>query len=93
MTESVKTTIFKKSVALLAAYTCQRWSVLAPIIVYLTLFGIVKLASIPLRSGVEVGSPKLTQSLHENENEPKTFKLGDGELTEPHSLLETIFHK
>lgn len=92
MVKLVKSSILKKSVAVVASYTCQRWSILAPFIVYLALFGVAKLASIPLRSSEPV-VVEITEAEHAINVEKKMFETSDGDLKEPYALLEGIFRK
>lgn len=88
----VKSSIVKKSVAVVASYTCQRWSILAPFIVYLALFGIFKLSSIPLRSR-EPAVVEITEAEHAINVGKKMFETSDGVLKEPYALLDDIFRK
>jgi len=88
---SIKNQIIKKSIAILASYTCQRWSVFAVLVLYLALFGIFKLASIPLRSS-GIGA-SVDDKLSNDARSRKIFSADDSDVYKSQTLLQDIFSR
>lgn len=85
--------------------SCQRWSIIVPFLLYLTLFTVTKFVSVPLRSDVYHNAQSvfvrrmaektvpLKEPAYNSAVDEEIVDTSDAEKQEPQYILEEIFHK